>query len=211
MVTNWVDRRSSILQLAAGSGAWVEGCPNGISLSAELTSALVVAALCALEKCARRTRVPSRARETSRLRAFATPSRFGQDTRTASGDSTTRRNIRATARSSRFAEYAVNPGRRHRARSLNALRENEGVLINSLRLEPLLPPASETFRPFRGLRKSPYSSYKCKLEDWNRVLITANFNEWSTRCNFVMTLCVCWLFSLRWKKDFLIYLFKHFF
>lgn len=50
MVTNWVDRRSSILQPAAGSRIQAGRGSNGISLSAELTSAFVAAAPRTLEK-----------------------------------------------------------------------------------------------------------------------------------------------------------------
>jgi len=50
MVTNWVDRRSSILQPATGSEIQASRRPNGISLSAELTSAFVIAAPRTLEK-----------------------------------------------------------------------------------------------------------------------------------------------------------------
>lgn len=58
MVTNWVDRRSSILQPAAGSGIQAGRGSNGISLSAELTSAFVAAAPRTLEKHAVERRFP---------------------------------------------------------------------------------------------------------------------------------------------------------
>lgn len=70
MVTNWVDRRSSILQPAVGSGIQAGRGPNGISLSAELTSAFVAAAPRTLEKHAVERRFPL---SRSRGQPFAIP------------------------------------------------------------------------------------------------------------------------------------------
>lgn len=70
MVTNWVDRRSSILQPAAGSGIQAGRGPSGISLSAELTSAFVAAAPRTLEKHAVERRFPL---SRSRGQPFAIP------------------------------------------------------------------------------------------------------------------------------------------
>jgi len=108
MVTNWVDRHSSISRPAAGRQ---QRGPNGISLSAEPTSAFVCPrrAPRALEKLAASDGERSERGESLwPSRRFATGYEQPATTRNSDGGDT-------FGRRSRFAERAINPAGRRRA------------------------------------------------------------------------------------------------